>query len=160
MRKKWVIILILLLVAGGGAFYVWKKPGRHRRGEGTVERVEAKLGSIQDSVEATGEVLPLNRVAINAPVAGRIDQLLVAEGALACRAGQILALDEFHRPRRHPLDAARAQGPDAFKKWNDAYKPTAIVGRRSMEPIPFFVGMWSSDKPSTPRSPFTPCPTG
>src|SRR5580693_1185372 len=114
-KKKWPIILILLLLIGGGAFYWFRQKGHHRRGDVTIERVEAKLGSIQDTVQATGEVLPLNRVAINAPVAGRINQLLVAEGD-SVKAGQILAWMSS-TDRAAILDAARAQGPDAFKKW-------------------------------------------
>jgi macrolide-specific efflux system membrane fusion protein len=124
-KKKWLIILILLLLVGGGIYYWSQKKGHHRRGEGTIERVEAKLGSIQDTVQATGEVLPLNRVAINAPVAGRINELLVAEGDKV-KAGQILAWMSS-TDRAAILDAARAQGPDVYKHWDDAYKPTPIV---------------------------------
>jgi membrane fusion protein, macrolide-specific efflux system len=125
MKKKWLILLMILLVAGGGAFYWFRQKGHHRRGDVTIERVEAKLGSIQDTVQATGEVLPLNRVAINAPVAGRINELLVAEGDHV-KAGQILAWMSS-TDRAAILDAARAQGPDVYKKWDDTYKPTPIV---------------------------------
>lgn len=124
-KKKWPIFLILFLMVGGGALYWFQHKGHHRRGDVTVQRVEAKLGSIEDTVQATGEVLPLNRVAINAPVAGRINQLLVSEGDHV-KAGQILAWMSS-TDRAAILDAARAQGPDVYKKWDDAYKPTPIV---------------------------------
>ena len=42
------------------------------------------------------------------------------------KAGQILAWMSS-TDRAAILDAARAQGADAYKKWNDAYKPTPIV---------------------------------
>jgi macrolide-specific efflux system membrane fusion protein len=125
MKKKLPIFLIVILLVSTGAFFWSRQKGHRRRGDMTTERVEAKLGSIEDSVEATGEVLPLNRVAINAPVAGRINQLLVAEGDYV-KAGQILAWMSS-TDRAAILDAARAQGPAAYKKWDDAYKPTPII---------------------------------
>jgi len=125
MRKKWLILMGAILIIGGGV-YVWLKQrsGSHRT-DVAIERVQAKLGSIEDTVEATGEVLPLNRVEIKPPIAGRIEQLLVDEGNHV-KAGQILGWMSS-TDRAAIMDAARAKGPDALKHWEDAYKPTPIV---------------------------------
>ena len=125
MKKKWSIILGALLIAGGGAYYALAGRAHHGRSQTSIQIVEAKLGSIQETVEATGEVLPLNRVEIKPPIGGRIEKLLVDEGDRVT-AGQILAWMSS-TDRASILDAARARGPEEEKKWEDAYKPTPIV---------------------------------
>jgi len=125
MRKKWLILSIVILAVGGGAYYTWHEKNQKKRGDSTTETVEAKLGSIQDTVEATGEVLPLNRVEIKPPIAGRIERLMVDEGDRV-KGGQILGWMSS-TDRAAILDAARSQGPSELKHWEDTYKPTPIV---------------------------------
>jgi len=125
MRKKWALLIILLLMAGGMAYWQLHGKAKRHRSDQNIERVQATLGSIQDSVESTGEVQPLNRVEIKPPIAGRIEQLLVSEGDHA-NAGQILGWMSS-TDRAAILDAARAKGPDELKRWQDTYKPTPIV---------------------------------
>src|SRR6185295_987790 len=67
---------------------------------------------------------PLNRVEIKPPIAGRVEKLLVDEGAKV-EAGQILAWLSSS-DRAAILDAARAKGPAELKRWEDAYRPTPI----------------------------------
>ncbi len=125
MSKKWFWLVGMILVAGGG--YFWRRAsltgaqGKDR----TVRTVQAKLGSIEDTVQATGEVMPLNRVEIKPPIGGRIEQLLVGEGTHV-KAAQILGWMSS-TDRAAILDAARAQGPDEFQHWEDTYKPTPII---------------------------------
>ncbi len=125
MRKKWVAIFGVLLIVGGGAFYVWRAKSQKKRSDSLTETVQAKLGTIQDTVEATGEVLPLNRVEIKPPIAGRIEKLMVDEGDRV-QSGQILGWMSS-TDRAAILDAALAQGPDELKHWQDTYKPTPVV---------------------------------
>jgi macrolide-specific efflux system membrane fusion protein len=87
--------------------------------------VVAQLGSVEDIVETTGEVVPFKRVVISPPFAGRIEELLVEEGA-AVRTGDILAWMSSS-DRAAILDAARAKGPEELKHWQESYKPTPIV---------------------------------
>ena len=82
------------------------------------------LGPIEQSIDATGSVSPENRVEIKPPVGGRVEKLLVDEGDKV-RNGQVVAWISS-TDRNAILDAARAQGPEAVKKWEDAYKPTAV----------------------------------
>ena len=112
-------------MAAGGAYWVLAVKSKHKRSDQNVQTVQAVLGSIEDTVEATGEVLPLNRVEIKPPISGRIEQLKVDEGDHV-KAGEILAWMSS-TDRASILDAARAKGPDELKKWQDTYKPTPIV---------------------------------
>lgn len=126
MRKKWMTAIAILLLLGGAAYFVvFRLHGRHRRNDSTVETVKAELGTIQDAVEATGEVLPLNRVEIKPPIGGRIEKLLVQEGDKVA-SGEILAWMSS-TDRAAILDAALAKGPEEYKHWLDTYKPTPVV---------------------------------
>lgn len=123
--KKWILVGVGILLIGGGVTYYVISKNHSKRGGQFVQKIQASLGSIEDTVEATGEVLPLNRVEIKPPIAGRIEKLLVDEGD-SVKGGQILGWMSS-TDRAAILDAARAQGPDQLKHWEDAYKPTPIV---------------------------------
>jgi macrolide-specific efflux system membrane fusion protein len=76
------------------------------------------------TVLATGTVQPENRLEIKPPVAGRVEKILVKEGQVV-RKGQILAWMSSTE-RAAMLDAARAQGPEEIRKWEENYRPTPI----------------------------------
>lgn len=123
-RQKW-IIAVSLLAAGVSAFYgFYGRDGKSNR-EQSMRQVLAEQGRIEETVEATGDVSPLNRVEIKPPIAGRIEELLVDEGSVV-KAGQILAWMSSS-DRAAIIDAARAKGPEEVKRWQDTYKPTPIV---------------------------------
>ena len=121
--KRAIIAVVVAAAVGGG---VWKykttasSSGRESRGRS----VEVVLGPIEQSIDATGSVAPENRVEIKPPVGGRVENLLVDEGDKV-KNGQVVAWISS-TDRNAILDAARAQGPEAVKKWEDAYKPTAV----------------------------------
>jgi macrolide-specific efflux system membrane fusion protein len=123
--KKWVSIGVVILLIGGGAFYYSKVNNKNKQNERQIQRVVAQVGTIEDAVEATGEVMPLNRVEIKPPIAGRVENLKVDEGDTV-KSGQILGWMSS-TDRAAILDAARAKGDDELKKWQDAYKATPIV---------------------------------
>lgn len=123
MKKKITLSLILVLV--GGAFYWHQAKSKDRRNRAAERIIEVREGLIENAVEATGEVAPLNRVEIKPPIAGRIETLLVDEGS-PVKGGQILAWLSSS-DRAAILDAARAQGEEAVKQWEDTYKPTPII---------------------------------
>jgi membrane fusion protein, macrolide-specific efflux system len=128
MKRSTLVVLGAAALAGG----LWACKGGAKK-SGREQTVTATLGTIEQTVDATGSVLPLNRVAIQPPVSGRIEQLLVEEGDHV-KKGQILAWMSS-TDRAAILDAARAQGPAAYKKWQDAYKPTPIVSSLTGEVI-------------------------
>lgn len=121
---KRAIIAVLIVAAAGGGYYKYKSGKRAAGREGRGRPVEAVIGPIEQSIDATGSVAPENRVEIKPPVAGRVDRILVDEGDKV-KLGQIVAWISS-TDRNAILDAARAQGPDAVKKWEDSYKPTAV----------------------------------
>jgi macrolide-specific efflux system membrane fusion protein len=122
-KNKWVILALTLLVAGG---IYWKvKKNKASNSTTTTTTVQVEKGPIEERVEATGEVSPMNRVEIKPPISGRIEQLLADEGDKV-KAGQVLAWMSSS-DRAAILDAARSQGPAEVKKWQDAYKPTPVV---------------------------------
>jgi len=104
-----------------------------------VRTVKATRGDLLVTVTATGTVKPYNRVEIKAPIPGRIEQVLVQEGE-EVKQGQVLArMSSVERAAL--LDAARAQGDAAVKRWEEAYKVAPLLAPldgtiivRSVEP--------------------------
>ena len=121
--KRTMIIIVVLAILGAGGWALRGKLGKRR--EGGPRTVEVTEGSIRQTVDATGSVSPLNRVEIKPPISGRVEQLLVDEGDRV-QEGQVLAWMSSS-DRAAILDAARGQGPEVLKHWQDAYKPTPIV---------------------------------
>jgi macrolide-specific efflux system membrane fusion protein len=62
---------------------------------------------------------------IKPPISGRIEEILVKEGQ-SVKVGQILAWMSSTE-RAALLDAARAQGEESLKYWQDAYKATLLL---------------------------------
>jgi len=121
--KRAIIALVVLAAAAGGV-WKYKEASRKSSSAARAKPVPALIGAIEQSIDATGSVSPENRVEIKPPVAGRIEKLLVDEGDKV-KTGQVVAWISS-TDRNAILDAARAQGPEQVKKWEDAYKPTAV----------------------------------
>jgi len=123
-RKKSVVlpIFIVLMIAAVMGVTYWRK---HRPLEITYEDISVSRGDLEVSIVATGVVSPENRLEIKPPIAGRVEKVLVAEGAYV-KKGQILAWMSSTE-RAALLDAAGAQGPDEVKKWEELYRSTPIL---------------------------------
>lgn len=116
--------LAVALVAGG--IYWWsatREPAPSYR-EATVTR-----GEIEASIVSTAVVQPRNRLEIKPPIAGRVEEVLVQEGQMVAK-GHILAWMSSTE-RAALLDAARTKGPEELQRWEELYRPTAIIA-----PIP------------------------
>lgn len=124
MKRKWIYAAATVAVIGAGVV-AWNMKARSAGGDGQMSFATATRGPIEQTVDATGEVSPLNRVEIKPPISGRIEKLLVDEGAKV-KAGDILAWMSSS-DRAAILDAARAQGEKEMRYWQDAYKPTPII---------------------------------
>jgi macrolide-specific efflux system membrane fusion protein len=123
---KRVIAAVAALAVAGGAYWAFKgKSARSGRGDRGPRPVAVAREDLQETVDATGSVAPNNRVEIKPPVSGRVETLLVDEGDRV-KSGQIVAWLSSS-DRAAILDAARAQGPEELKKWQDAYKPTPVL---------------------------------
>lgn len=124
MKKLPVIIIIAVVVLAALGWWLFSGKSKKNSSNGT-QTIVVTQGTIKQTVEATGSVAPLNRVEIKPPMSGRIEKLLVHEGDRV-QAGQILAWMSSS-DRAAILDAARSQGPEELKKWEDDYKATPIV---------------------------------
>jgi macrolide-specific efflux system membrane fusion protein len=124
-KRKWIYFVTALVVVGVVFAVVKKKKNRNGAQGAMTRKITVKLGDIEETVDASGEVSPLNRVEVKPPIQGRIEKILVDEGSTV-KAGQILAWMSSS-DRAAILDAARAKGLDEVKKWEDTYKPTPLV---------------------------------
>jgi macrolide-specific efflux system membrane fusion protein len=91
----------------------------------TVINVTVKKGDIKMAIDATGSVMPQNRLEIKPPLSGRIEKILVVEGQMV-KTGQTLAYMSSS-DRAALLDAARAQGESNLKEWESIYRPIPLV---------------------------------
>ena len=120
--KKALLITLVILIATGLGFYFYNK---NKKPTITFSEYKVERGDIAISILSTGTVKPKNRLEIKAPVAGRIDQVLIKEGTKV-RKGQILAWMSSTE-RAAMLDAARAKGEEEYKKWSALYLPTPVL---------------------------------
>ena len=121
-NKKFFILIILALVIGG-ALFATKDLRKKADGQVVVE-IQPRRGSIQTTISSTGTVLPKNRLEVKPPVNGRIESVLVKEGDHV-KSGDILAWMSSTE-RAALLDAARGQGEETLKYWQEAYKPIPL----------------------------------
>jgi len=122
MKKNKIIlisIVVIILIFAGIKIFIPKKSKE------TVTIVTVKKGDIKISINASGTVLPQNRLAIKPPLAGRVEKILVVEGEYV-KKGQILAYMSSS-DRAAILDAARAQGETNLKEWEEIYKPIPLI---------------------------------
>lgn len=120
--KKILVLLTAAALAAGGWYYFKKRAAGSKP---KYIEAAAELRDISDVVETTGVVEPENRVEIQPPSAGRIEELLVEEGD-RIRAGEVLALMSS-TDRVAILDAARAAGEEQYRHWKETYKPIKII---------------------------------
>jgi len=119
MKKKWLLLFALAVVSSAVAFY-FLKPKKV-----SFEEVVVVSESFEVTVSAAGTVSPENRVSITSPIAGRIDRILVEEGARV-RKGQVLSWMSS-TDRAALLDSAKVQGEAAMQELLEVYKPTPIL---------------------------------
>jgi len=117
-------ILIGLIILGVAIFLVMKARPKEDNQE-IIKEINPSLGLIQNIISTTGTVLPKNRLEIKPPVNGRVESILVKEGEQV-KIGQILAWMSSTE-RAALLDAARGQGEEKLKYWQEAYKPIALL---------------------------------
>lgn len=125
MRNKKIKIMAgCLVLVVGGFLFLHKGGGGAGDGEATKE-VKPFPGTIENVISTTGTVLPKNRLEIKPPVDGRIEKIFVKEGEKV-KVGQVLA-EMSSMERAALLDAARGQGEESLKYWQDAYKAISLI---------------------------------
>ena len=121
-KKKKILIVSAILIGLALIFYFTRKSDRISIHYKTIT---AKRGNIEVTILTTGTVNPENRLAIQSPIAGRAEEVLVDQGYLV-KKGQILGWVSSTE-RASLLDGARAEGPEEVKKWEALYKPTPVL---------------------------------
>lgn len=132
MNKKLKIGLVAVGVLITIIFIMMKFKPKADTGNMVKEIIPVR-GSIQAIISTTGTVLPKNRLEIKPPVGGRIESILVKEGQKV-KTGEILAWMSSTE-RAALLDAARGQGEEKLKYWQEAYKPIALLASIDAEVI-------------------------
>lgn len=113
----------VLVVVGVIVYFVTR--GGNSSVAGPENEISVKRGDIEITILATGTVQPENRVEIKPPINGRVEKVLVSEGAKV-RRGQVLAWMSSTE-RAALIDAARAKGKGELAQWEEMYKPTPIL---------------------------------
>lgn len=124
MKNKNIIYIILLIIIFVTIFFIIQS-GNKKETKETITIINPTYNNIQVFISTTGDVQPQNRLEIKPQISGRIEKVLVHEGDKV-RAGQVLAWMSSTE-RAALLDSARAQGKEALKYWEDAYKPIPLV---------------------------------
>jgi len=123
IKKSWIIIAGIVLVAAvAGWFFLKSKSSSTNESQ---KIINPHYGSIQTIITTTATVLPKNRLEIKPTVNGRVEKVLVQEGDMV-KTGQILAWMSS-TDRAALLDAARGEGLEELKKWEDVYKPIPLM---------------------------------
>lgn len=132
MNKKIIFFLVLAaFLIGSVVFYFKLKPGSVPIE--AEKEIKPFIGSVREVISTTGTVLPENRLEIKPPVNGRVETMLAKEGEQV-KQGQILAWMSSTE-RAALLDAARGQGEDALKYWQEVYKAIPLIAPIDAEVI-------------------------
>lgn len=124
MNKKIIFFLILPVVIAVIIFTIISSKPKANSSE-LAKEIKPTIGMIENIVSTTGTVLPKNRLEIKPPVGGRIESILVKEGD-DVKAGQAIGWMSSTE-RAALLDAARGQGTDKLKYWEEVYKPIELL---------------------------------
>ncbi len=124
MRKNKLKLFIIILIVLAAAGFVIARLKQKNSSEEVIKEITPVFGEIKTLVSCTGTVLPQNRLEVKPPVGGRIEKILVHEGEKV-KTGQILAWMSSTE-RAALLDAARGQGEETLKYWEEAYKPIPL----------------------------------
>ncbi len=122
MKNKRAIIFILIFIAVVFVFLYSKK------GVNVSEKtllISPVMDNISITVTTTGVVEPQNRLEIKPSIAGRIEKIMVREGDHVKEGDILVWMSSTERAAL--IDAARAQGEEALKYWEEAYKKSPII---------------------------------
>lgn len=93
---KWIVVLLLALSAGG--WFAWRRWGRVELPE--VRSVRLARGRVTAYVVATGKVESMEQTTIRARIEGRVDRVLVEEGAEIAKDQELILFDRREAENR------------------------------------------------------------
>lgn len=120
MKRKVVLIVIAAVI--GLACIMFFAGGKKQV---KIKKIRPVKGDIAVEVRLNGYVAPRNRLEIKPQVSGRIEDVLVNEGARVKKGETLAVLSSTERAAL--IDSARAKGSDELKKWEDIYRPTPVI---------------------------------
>jgi macrolide-specific efflux system membrane fusion protein len=114
----------IVIFAIAGALFLWNQS---HKGDATSKTAIVKVvrGNFDIKLVVNGTVTPHSRVVIRPPMPGRLESILVAEGAHVQRGSVLGTLSSAERVIL--LDTAAARGPEERRKWEDVIKTAPIV---------------------------------
>lgn len=121
MKKKLLIALGALILIGAGGYLFLKKDSQAF----TYKEIKVKKSNIVIKIQSSGTVSPQNRLEIKPPVAGRIEEVLVAEGEVVKRGKNLAWISSTERAAL--MDAARSKGDAELARWEKLYRPTPVI---------------------------------
>ena len=124
INNKLKVILVLIVLIGVALFYILY-PGKEKKAAAELAEINPNYGTVTRYVTTTGTVEPRNRLEVMPPISGRLESVLVNEGNRVSK-GQILAWMSS-ADRAALIDAARIQGREQVKYWEEAYKPIPVT---------------------------------
>lgn len=131
-NKKKIAFIIILVLLASCVFIIMQMRKTRPHSEADSE-IKPAVGSIEVFISTTGTVYPKNRLEIKPPVSGRVESVMVKEGE-DVKTGQTLAWMSSTE-RAALLDAARGQGEEKLKYWQEVYKPIALLAPINAEVI-------------------------
>lgn len=141
MKKKFKILIFFMILVTVG-FFVFSSRGKASNDEVVnVSQIPVRpqKGDIQVTISTTGTIQPQNRLEVQPPISGRIEEVLVKEGDQVTAGDIIVWMSSTDRAAL--LDTARAKGAEELAYWQDVYKAAPLVAPmdgtvivRSVEP--------------------------
>ncbi|MCX7785512.1 MAG: efflux RND transporter periplasmic adaptor subunit [candidate division WOR-3 bacterium] len=131
-----VIIVGVIIIVGG--FFILRSSYVKKSQTPKLTTFEVTKGNIEVKVMATGTIRPYTRVEVKSPVSGRVEEILVDEGAKV-KPGDILAWISSE-DRIALLDAARAVLESAQKSHDSSQIRSAQksyeIAEKAYKPVP------------------------
>jgi membrane fusion protein, macrolide-specific efflux system len=122
-RDKYKIIGVIILILISAVFFINKNKNRY--GGISFTEIRPSIGDINLAVSTTGVIKPQNRLQVKPSISGRIEAILVKEGDLVKQGDVLVWMSSTDRAAL--VDAAKSQGDEAVKYWEEVYKKTPLI---------------------------------
>lgn len=109
--KRWVILLVFLGLAGGGSWYWYQ--GKNDQVKAEPLLVAVRMGSIENTISASGSLKPSNFVDVGAQVSGLLEKLHVEVGDVVQEGDLLAEIDARVQIERVNSSRASLEGQQA-----------------------------------------------
>jgi macrolide-specific efflux system membrane fusion protein len=123
--NKYIKVAVIIILLAGVALFFRANHSGEGDGDGTSSTVKPVIGKIALTVSTTGVVEPQNRLEIKPSISGRVEDILVSEGDRVKVGDIVVWMSSTERAAL--MDAARSQGGETLKYWEEVYKKTPLI---------------------------------